>query len=84
MTESERARRPDVEVFPDLCASTGYCVRLAPDVFELDDRGRVSVRTGAGHIRASDDGTLRDAETTCPSGAIRVIETRGDGDVRST
>ena len=54
-----------------LCSGFGSCAELAPDVFEVDDGGLVSLRMGA-----SDDAAVLDAASSCPMGAIRVIEER--------
>ena len=54
-----------------LCSGFGSCAELAPDVFEVDDGGLVSLRMGA-----SDDPAVLDAASSCPMGAIRVIEER--------
>ena len=59
------------------CARTGYCTRIAPDVFVLEeDAETVSVR----NVRIDDDQTpegfeaVLEAEGTCPLAAIMVIE----------
>lgn len=53
----------------DLCQDHGQCVFAAPDVFHLDDNGRL------GHV-ASPDASLRadieEAADVCPLQAIRI------------
>jgi ferredoxin len=52
-----------------LCSGFGACAELAPDVFEVDDGGLVSLRVGS-----SGDPTVLDAAAACPMGAIAVVE----------
>jgi ferredoxin len=52
-----------------LCSGFGACAELAPDVFEVDDGGLVSLRVGA-----SDDPSVLDAASACPMAAIAVVE----------
>lgn len=56
------------------CARTGYCVRVAPELFTLEPGGdRVSVREIAdGEDSEHLVGAALDAEATCPLGAIVV------------
>jgi ferredoxin len=54
-----------------LCSGFGACAELAPDVFEVDDGGLVSLRVGT-----SDDAAVLDAADACPMGAISVVEVR--------
>ncbi len=58
-----------VEVDRDLCISSGECERLAPAAFALDDEDIAVVVDPS----AVDAETLRAAERSCPSGAIRVF-----------
>jgi ferredoxin len=55
-----------VEVDVSACAAHGDCVDVAPDVFELDDVARV--------IGTGPDAVLVEAAETCPSTAIRLID----------
>jgi ferredoxin len=59
-----------VEVDRDVCAASGVCMMIAPDVFEPDDEGYARVSGDAGLGGALD--AARRAELNCPSGAIRV------------
>ncbi len=52
-----------------LCSGFGSCAELAPDVFAVDAEGLVTLRTGT-----SSDATVLDAASSCPMGAISVIE----------
>jgi ferredoxin len=52
-----------------LCSGFGSCAELAPDVFEVDRGGLVSLRTGT-----SDDPAVREVAFACPMAAISVIE----------
>lgn len=61
----------------EACARTGYCVRVAPGLFTLDDDpDRATVRSDAA-TDCSDEvrESALDAEATCPLGAILVHET---------
>jgi ferredoxin len=63
-----------VEVDRDVCAASGVCMMIAPDVFEPDDEGYARVSAGAdggGGGRGAAD-AVRRAELNCPAGAIRV------------
>jgi ferredoxin len=52
-----------------LCSGFGACAELAPDVFEVDDGGVVSLRVGTSHDQA-----VIEAADACPMGAIFVEE----------
>ena len=52
-----------------LCSGFGACAELAPETFEVDDGGLVSLRTGA-----SDDPAVLEAAAACPMAAISVVE----------
>lgn len=52
-----------------LCSGFGACADLAPEVFEVDDGGLVSLRRGT-----SDDSAVLDAASACPMAAISVVE----------
>lgn len=58
-----------IEVDAELCIGSGDCERLAPGAFELVDDVAV-VRDP----EAADEETLRRAERSCPTGAIRVLD----------
>ncbi len=52
-----------------LCSGFGACAELAPEIFEVDGGGLVSLRLGT-----SDDPAVLDAAAACPMGAIEIIE----------
>lgn len=62
------SERPEVSVDRDVCIGSGNCTRLARGVFELDEDEIATVVDPA----AADVETLRRAERSCPTGAIRV------------
>jgi ferredoxin len=52
-----------------LCSGFGACAELAPEIFEVDGEGLVSLRVGT-----SGDATVLDAAASCPMAAISVFE----------
>ena len=52
-----------------LCSGFGTCADLAPEIFNVDDGGLVSLRRGA-----SDDPAVLDAASACPMAAISIVE----------
>jgi ferredoxin len=52
-----------------LCSGFGACAEMAPEIFEVDGGGLVSLRIGT-----SDDPAVLDAAAACPMGAIEIIE----------
>jgi ferredoxin len=62
-----------VSVDPLECAGTGYCVQVAPEVFDLSGAGPAVVLDP--HPPPDLLDRLSEAETLCPTHAIRV-ETR--------
>ena len=52
-----------------LCSGFGACAELAPEIFEVDDGGLVSLRVGS-----SEDPNVLDAAAACPMAAIFVHE----------
>jgi ferredoxin len=52
-----------------LCSGFGACAELAPEIFEVDGGGIVSLRVGS-----SDDPAVLDAADSCPMAAISVVE----------
>ena len=52
-----------------LCSGFGACAELAPEIFELDTGGLVSLRVGE-----SADPAVQKAAFECPMGAITVVE----------
>ena len=62
--------RMDVKVERELCIGSGYCVRLAPDVFALDEEEIAVVFEPV----SADEETLERTAETCPAGAIFLGE----------
>ena len=56
----------------DRCISSGQCVMAAPDVFDQDDDGVVSLKTGTPPPEVTED--VRRAATLCPAMAITIAE----------
>jgi ferredoxin len=52
-----------------LCSGFGACAQLAPEIFEVDAEGLVSLRVGT-----SEDGAVLEAATACPMAAISIAE----------
>ncbi len=61
------------EIDEDACAAHGDCVDVAPDVFELGDVAQV--------IGTGPDELLLAAAESCPSTAIRIIDSRSEEQV---
>jgi len=63
-----------VEVDRDVCAASGVCLMIAPQVFEPDDEGyaRVADDVDLGHGAGNSAQAARRAELNCPARAIRV------------
>lgn len=57
-----------VRVDPLICQGTGYCVRLAPDVFAIGDDGKAHVVER--HPAAEREDLMEEAATLCPTRAI--------------
>lgn len=53
----------------NLCSGFGSCAEMAPEIFEVDAGGLVSLRVGT-----SPDPAVLDAAASCPMGAIAVHE----------
>jgi ferredoxin len=61
-----------IEVDRDLCASTGGCEAVAPDLFEIGDDGVLVVL--APEPEAAQLGAVRDAVGVCPTRALRLVD----------
>lgn len=57
-----------VTVDESLCAATGECERICPEVFEVGDVARVLMPEPHPSLQE----VVREAETACPTGAILV------------
>ncbi|WP_327298322.1 MULTISPECIES: ferredoxin [unclassified Streptomyces] len=56
----------------EVCVGAGLCALTAPEVFDQDDDGVVTVL--AGEPGDKDRAAAREAGMLCPSGAVRVDE----------
>jgi len=61
-----------IHVDRDLCASTGGCEALAPDVFEIGDDGALVVHRPEPDERDLPD--VRAAVSACPTRALTLAE----------
>jgi ferredoxin len=61
-----------VDVDRDLCASTGGCEALAPEVFEIGADGALVVHRPEPDERELPD--VRDAVAQCPTRALSLVE----------
>jgi ferredoxin len=59
-----------VAVDRDVCVGSGYCQRIAPAVFDIDQTGLSLVLDA--HPTGADVDAAREAERSCPSLAITV------------
>lgn len=59
-----------VAVDPVRCGCTGYCVKIAPMVFQLPSEGPARVIEAAPVDEHAD--LVKEAETVCPTNAIHV------------
>lgn len=57
----------------DKCISAGTCVAISPEVFELDDEGKVTLKNPTG----DDEQTIIDAARSCPTQAIEIYDDDG-------
>lgn len=64
-------RQLRVSIDPVVCACTGYCVQVMPAMFALDEDGGPTVVLDP-QPPLDLLGDLREAETLCPTQAIRV------------
>lgn len=62
-----------VDVDYDVCASTGTCVQICPEVFEIRSDGYLYLLI-EGDIPAELADKVKDAEESCPTGAISVTD----------
>ena len=67
-----------VVVRAEACAATGYCVRVAPGVFQQRSDGIATVRQDAQPVPRDAIEAVRDAIALCPSGAIRHLDEEDD------
>lgn len=58
-----------VDVERERCVHSGYCVQVAPEVFELRRDGSHVIR---GAVPTELEDAVREAELLCPSAAVRA------------
>jgi ferredoxin len=63
-----------LKVDPDECMGHGRCYRIAPDLLAYDDEGYVSIRGQTIELPDDQVEAAREAEGTCPEGAIILLE----------
>lgn len=56
----------------DVCIGSGNCTRVAPDLFDQDEEGFVTLLNPEPDPTRHD--AAREAEDLCPSGAIAITE----------
>lgn len=61
-----------VVVDHDMCAASGFCARIAPEVFRLGDEDDSAVVL-VGEVPTELDSDVREAEAACPTAAITVL-----------
>ena len=59
-------------VDPNICSGTGVCVQICPQVFEMSKDGYAVAKQDPVPEELQDN--VREAETSCPTGAITVTE----------
>jgi ferredoxin len=62
-----------IKLLRDKCISAGTCVAIAPETFELDAEGKVTLKNSTGN----DEQTVVDAARSCPTQAIEVYADDG-------
>lgn len=71
INHSKQIGRYRVEVIREKCIAAASCVFIAPKVFALDEENLVKILSQHGN----DDDTKLLAAQSCPTAAIRVIDT---------
>ncbi|MBM7785710.1 ferredoxin [Tenggerimyces flavus] len=61
-----------LEVDRDVCIGSGNCVLTAPDIFDQDDDGVVTLLVA--DPDADSDTRIREAVERCPSGALAMVQ----------
>jgi ferredoxin len=59
-----------IEANRERCIGSGSCAFMAPDVFDVDDEGRVLVL----RPQVEPDDRVREAVTHCPMEALRILD----------
>jgi ferredoxin len=61
-----------LEVDRDVCIGSGNCVLTAPDIFDQDDDGVVTLLVA--DPDADQDQRIQEAVERCPSGALSLVD----------
>jgi ferredoxin len=56
----------------EVCIGAGMCALTAPEVFDQDDDGIVTVVRP--HPEPGEQDAAREAEVLCPSGAVQIMD----------
>ena len=64
-----------VEIDRRTCIGSGNCVKVAPELFQLDDEGIAAFAAGADRTSRE---TLVESIVVCPVGALRAKDTSGE------
>ena len=76
MADTQERRISGLTILIDrtVCIGSGNCVRLAPEVFELDETGLIAFRDGAPEIEPA---RLAEACRVCPVDALQAVDASG-------
>lgn len=66
----------DLVIDRKLCINSGMCTSIAPEVFDLDDKGVLTLVRAPG---SEDWDAVRDAAACCPVEALRIERAALDG-----
>jgi ferredoxin len=61
-------------VSADLCTGHGRCYTVAPELLTYDDEGFVSIRGQTIEVPGGQEAAAREAEMSCPEGAITISD----------
>lgn len=73
----------EVRIDPTECALTGYCVEVAPSMFNIPTNAMAAVVTTPWPNAVADVALAREAEGYCPTRAIKLLaqkESPSDGE----
>jgi ferredoxin len=77
MSDDKPATRQRVDVDFDRCEGHGFCEQFAPEIFELDDAGELTLKVADIDPQLLDKATA--AARACPVAAIKLKQTEVDG-----
>jgi len=73
-TQERRISGLTILIDRTVCIGSGNCVRLAPEVFELDETGLIAFRDGVPEIEPK---RLVEACRVCPVDALQAVDAGG-------